>query len=147
MAEIKCNCPLCGGDISEFVKEEVFRYIRRRNAEKARKAVSPEVRKANAQAGLERMHKWMKEHPDEVRAKMTAASHARTPDSFKRQSQTRKATNLRKAVVLAELLAEAKAKGIELTPQYQAMLVKKAAEIVRAENKEVRRKTRRKKAE
>lgn len=137
MSEDKCSCPYCGMDIEEFIKQEIIKRTRQKNAEKARSAISrsPQARERQA-AGLE---KWRKENAEEMRKSNIHASRCRTAETFKRQSETIRETNRRKALVFAELLMEAKSQGKEITPEFESELQEKVKQIVKDQRKAERR--------
>lgn len=137
MSEEKCSCPYCGMDIEEFIKQEIIKRARQKNAEKARSAISrsPLARERQA-AGLE---KWRKENAEEMRKSNIHASRCRTAETFKRQSETIKETNRRKAIIFAELLMTAKSQGKEITPELEAELQQQAKQIVKDQRKAERR--------
>ena len=137
MSEEKFSCPYCGMDIEEFIKQEIIKRSKRKNAEKARAAISrsPQARERQA-AGLE---KWRKENAEEMRKSNIHASRSRTAETFKRQSETIRETHRRKAVVFAELLMAAKSEGKEITPALEAELQEKAKQIVKDQRKAERR--------
>jgi hypothetical protein len=125
-------------DIEEFIKQEILKRARRKNAEKARAAISrnPQARERQA-AGLE---KWRKENAEEMRKSNIHASRSRTAETFKRQSETIRETHRRKAVVFAELLFASRAEGKEITPALESELQEQARQIVKDQRKAERRK-------
>jgi hypothetical protein len=138
MSEEKCSCPYCGMDIEEFIKQEIRRRASRKNAEKARAAISrnPQARERQV-AGIK---KWRKENAEEMRKSNIHASRSRTAETFKRQSETIRETNRRKALVFAELLMAAKSEGKEITPALESELQEQARQIVKDQRKAERRK-------
>ncbi len=134
----KCNCPYCNSDITDFVHEQVVLYNRRKQVALAKQKITPERREEMTRASQERLRRWRLEHPEEVKAKAMAASRARTAESFARQAQTVRDTAQKKSVKFAELLFAARESGIEMTSELERELMKKASEIVKAENRAAR---------
>lgn len=146
MKEEKHICPCCGHDISEYVHQENVLYVRRKNAEKMREAQqnNPELREKLNEDSAKRLKSWRNKNPEEARKLGLKAQACRTSETFARQSDSIKETMRRKSVKFAELLLSAKMDGKELTPELQADLMKKAAELTRAELKAERREAKKK---
>lgn len=127
-------CPHCGKDITEFFRLQE----KRKQAEKMREALEksdPERKRRSREKSLLALKQWRESRPKTVRALARAASHSRTPEAYARQAKTLRETYRRKAVIFAELLAEAKQAGQEITPELEKVLKNRAAAIVKAEKK------------
>ena len=137
MKDEKYICPCCGADLGEFVHESVVKYIRRRNAEKALAArmKTPEMRQEMYRRGAAQLKKWREENPEKARALAARAKAGRTPKAFAKQGASVRETNLRKSMKFAELLMAEKAAGREITPEMERELLRRAAELAKAELK------------
>lgn len=132
---VNMQCPCCGEDITELVRESVAQYIRRHKADTMNQKLQsdPEKRKRLTAESASRLKKWREENPEKIKASAHKAQSCRTAETFARQSETIKETLRRKSVKFAELLMEAKENGMDVTPELHGELMKKAARLVKQE--------------
>lgn len=128
-------CPCCGENITEFVRKEIKLYNKRRVAESMRAKITPEKRAEMNLASGKRLAKWNKDNPEKSRANALKASRSRTAETFARQKEAVKDTARRKTLKFAELLFEEQKKGTVITADIENILMQKAKEIIREENK------------
>ena len=124
-------CPCCNQDITEAVKKMQSQA----RAAHARSKITPEQRAKNNAKGAAELKKWRENNPEEARKSAERASKARTAESFARQSISIKETIRQKTLKFAELLWDAREKGIEITAEVEAELMQKAKELVKSEKK------------
>ena len=140
MEEQKCICPHCGEDLTLFVENEINR--RAEEEKKRQLKIAQERKKKSDEKKRLSLKQWREENPDAVSKNAQKASDARTKESFKKQSESLKQTNEMKMVKFAELVMEARSNGIEITPEINKELMKKAFELVKKEKAESKRKVR-----
>lgn len=144
MKKEKICCPCCGTDLTAYMHEAVVSYMRQKHMEKVNQALTKEQREQRIKSSGERLKKWRLDNPEAARNNAIRASSSRTEETFKRQGKTIRETARKKAIKFAELLAEAKNAGIELTLEVETRLMSQASEIIRAENRAERLKNRKK---
>lgn len=133
MEEKKCCCPHCGGDLTAFIQSKIEIIIAEEENKKL--LLAKEKKEKRTKETLAKLKKWREENPDKVLEITKKAAHSRTKESFRKQAASLKQTQEMKMIKFAELVMQARENGIEITPETNRELMKKAFDLVKSEKK------------